>query len=140
MKLGAMRPAPVVLVAGVAIVWTGAVFGLWWIPVAVGLAAGMLVRPGKLAVLISLVAGAAGWAGPLAWQSLSVDILRTASVVSGIMGAGSNGWTIVLFSVFLAALLCGAGAWLSIAVGGLVRALRATSGTARSGRSKARTR
>jgi hypothetical protein len=133
MRPGALRVALGVLVAGVAIVWIGALWGLWWVTVPVGLAVGGIVQSARPALLLALVAGAAGWAGPLAWQSLSVDSMRTAAVVSGIMGAGSNGWTIILFSLCLAALLCAVGAWVSLALGGVVRAFRAPSGVAPAG-------
>jgi hypothetical protein len=121
----ALRTA-LVLPAGIALVWAATYFGLWWGTIAVGLAAGVLIRRGWVAVIIAFMAGLAGWGGPLAWQSAQINEVHTASVVAGMMGLGSNGWTVIIVSIVLAGLLCATAAWLVVALRGLLRALSIT--------------
>ncbi len=110
---------------GSAAVWAGNLFGLWWVALPVGVLLGLLVRGARRALVAAAVAGALGWALPLAWLAGQEPIGRAADVVAGIMGLGTAGGAIIVLTVLLGALLCAASAWIVVALRGLLVAERA---------------
>ncbi len=104
-------------VIGIAVVWIGAAFGLWWITVLAGLAIGLIVPRGRGAFGASALAGLLGWALPLAVAAVGLPIGRAASVVAGIMGFGTaNGALVIVLTLLLGLLLCLSGAWIGVAL------------------------
>ncbi len=83
-------PAALVTVVGVAVVWAGAVDGLWWAPLLVGFVIGVILRGGRAIVATAGLVAAFGWALPLAWQALHDPIGKVAAVVAGILGLGTT--------------------------------------------------
>jgi len=88
-------------------------FGLWWIALGTGIAAGLLRRRGAIAGLAigTVVAWGAGIIAQSGGQTLGI-----AGVVSALtLGARALGWVIVALAVVYALLLALAGAWLGAA-------------------------
>lgn len=103
-------------IAGIVVVWAGSLAGLWWVATPTGLAIGLLVPRTGTALVVAAVVGVLGWGIPLAVQALSVPIGRTAAVVAGIMGLGSNGAIVVVVTLVVALLFAIAGAWVGSAI------------------------
>jgi hypothetical protein len=107
---------PAATIAGIAVIWAGNLFGLWWLATALGVALGLSLPRAGAAIAAAAIAGVLGWGLPLLQQSLSVPIGRTASVVAGIMGFGAgNGAIVVAVTLLLAVLLAVTGAWVGSA-------------------------
>jgi hypothetical protein len=114
-------PAALLTVVGVAVVWAGAVDGLWWVPLLVGFVIGIILRGGRVIVAAAGLAAILGWALPLAWQALYSPVGTVATVVAGILGLGTANGSIVIVVTFALALLLGlAGAWVGAALRRLI--------------------
>ncbi len=103
---------PAVTIAGIAVVWAGNLFGLWWLATVLGVVLGLSLLRAGVAIATAAIAGVLGWGLPLLQQSLSLPIGRAASVVAGIMGFGAgNGAIVIAVTLLLALLLAVTGAW-----------------------------
>jgi hypothetical protein len=107
--------------AGVALIAGGAVAGLWFAPFAVGLAAGLVSRPGRwrARVLVPAVTvmAVAGWGIPLWWPALHGEppggTARVIAALAGLPGSVAGG---VLVTLLVAAAQALAGMWLGRAL------------------------
>ena len=134
-KLG-LLPTLLAAIIGIAVIWAGNHFGLWWITMLVGLAIGVVLRGTWATLIAAALAAVGGWGLDLLWQSRQVDIGGVASVIAGILGLGqpfntnfgsggvsgtpefgaSNGYIVILLTLVLALLLALAGTWAGAAL------------------------
>ncbi len=99
-----------------ALVWFGGQIGWWWVTPLVGFGIGIVRRPPRLALAISLLVGGLGWGLPLALLALSVPVAKLASAVEGVVGLpATGGQLILLITVLLGCMLCMVGCWVGIA-------------------------
>jgi hypothetical protein len=96
--------------------------GIWWLPVAVGCALGLLF--GRRALWAAALAGAVGWALALVWMQVHAAIWPVAAVLSGILGLWNSGVIGMAVTLLLAALLGVCGAWVGVAARGLALQIR----------------
>jgi len=116
-----LGPAALVTVVGVAVVWAGAVDGLWWAPLLTGFVIGVILRGGRAIVAAAGLVAVLGWALPLAWQALHSPIGKVAAVVAGILGLSTTSGPVVIVVTLVLALLLGlAGAWVGAALRRLI--------------------
>lgn len=110
-----------VSVAGAAVVAGAAEAGLWFMPFAVGLAAGLVApRAGwraRRALAAVLAMAVAGWGVPLVWQSVRGEpVGATARVIAALGGLPPHAAFGVVFALLVAALQAAVGLWLGRAV------------------------
>jgi hypothetical protein len=103
-----------------------AYLGIWWLPVAVGGALGLIF--GRRGLWPAALAGAIGWALALVWMQVHAAIWPVAGVLSGILGLGNNGAIGMAVTLLLAALLGVCGAWVGTAARGLALQIRRGAG------------
>jgi len=109
--------------AGAAAMWGGNHFGLWWVTALVGVALGLLLRGGRVA-LAAVDAALLGWGLDLLWQSSQADLGGVAGVVALIAGLPrSYGPALIVVALVYGALLALAGAWAGAALRRAVAAL-----------------
>jgi hypothetical protein len=103
------------------VIAVGSVAGLWFLPFAAGMAAGLAPRRWRLRAVPLLAAGvaAAGWAIPLAWRAASGEpVGATARTVAALAGLPPSASLIVGVTLLVAALQAMAGTWLARALRG----------------------
>lgn len=110
-----------VSVAGAAIVAVAAEAGLWFMPFAVGLAAGLAAPragwPTRRALAAVLVMAAAGWGAPLIWPvAAGQPVGATARVIAALGGLPPHAAFGVVFVLLVACVQAAAGLWLGRAV------------------------
>ena len=110
-----------VSVAGAAVVAVAAEAGLWFVPFAVGLAAGLAApRAGwrtRRALAAVLVMAAAGWGAPLVWHlAAGQPVGATARVIAALGGLPPHAAFGVVFVLVMAGLQAAAGLWIGRAV------------------------
>jgi hypothetical protein len=109
-----------VLAVALAACWLGAYLGAWWVPFAVGVAAGLPAVSGWLGrggVLAAAAGAVLGWALPLWVMALSsLPVGATARVIAALAGLPPYAGVAVAVTLLLAALQVLAGAWLARAV------------------------
>jgi len=106
-------------ILGTILVVLGALLGLWWMVVPVGVLAGLLVAGARNAVAAGGLAALLGWGLPLAWQAVALGqpVSDQASVVGAILGFGANQGVLVIALTLLIAVVLGvAGVWLGAAL------------------------
>lgn len=104
---------PALVVAGAAVIYAGNRLGWWWLPIAVGVVAGLALRGGLVMTSGALLAALLGWGGDLALQARSVDIGGAAGVVAAILGLSPHsGGVVIGVTLAFAALLALGGVWL----------------------------
>jgi len=104
---------------GTILVVLGALLGLWWMVVPVGVLAGLLVAGARNAMAAGGIAALLGWGLPLAWQSVALGqpVSDQASVVGAILGFGANQGVLVIALTLLIAVVLGvAGVWVGAAL------------------------
>jgi hypothetical protein len=121
--------------AGAALIAAGAAAGLWFLPLAAGVAAGLANRFGgwRARVLVPVVAAMAmaGWGMALGWPALHGHPAGgTAPVIAGLARRTSSATASVLVALLIAALLALAGLWLGHALAQYPRAAVADAGIA----------
>lgn len=99
-----------------AITWIGNHLGIWYVAPIIGIANGVVLRSMWVALWASWVATVGGWGLALAWQSLFAPVGKTATLVTGIMGFGSQGYIVIGLTLLLPFLFSTAGVWLSKSV------------------------
>ncbi len=107
--------------AGAAVVAVAAEAGLWFMPFAVGLAAGLVAaRAGwraRRALAAVLVMAAAGWGVPLVWQAVRGEpVGATAQVIAALGGLPPHAAFGVVFALLVAVLQAAVGLWLGRAL------------------------
>ena len=111
-----------IVLAGTLIIAGGAELGLWFIPFAVGLAAGLLLaRAGwrlRHSLPAVLVMALLGWGVPLYWPALvqGQPAGATARVVAALAGIPSHAVFGVVFTLLVAVLQAAVGLWLGHAL------------------------
>lgn len=110
-----------VSVAGAAIVAAAAEAGLWFMPFAAGLAAGLawprVARGTRRALAAVLFMAVAGWGAPLVWHTAAGQpVVATARVIAALAGLPPHAAFGVVFALLVAALQAAAGLWLGRAV------------------------
>ncbi len=111
-------------IVGTLLVALGALLGLWWMVVLVGVLAGLLAPGARTALVVGGLAALLGWGLPLAWQAVVMGqpVSDQASVVGAILGLGANQGVLVIALTLLIAVVLGvAGAWVGAALRPLVR-------------------
>jgi hypothetical protein len=107
-------------IAGAAVVAAGSAAGLWYLPFAAGLAAGIctrLTRAGRLAAVGYAVASSLGWPAVLLWRALAGQpIGATARAAAGLAGLPPLAALTIAVTVLIALLQSLAGAWLARSV------------------------
>jgi hypothetical protein len=103
------------IVGGIVAIWTANHFGLWWVTVMFGLAAGLALRGTLRVVGVASLAAVLGWGLPLLWQSFGVPIGGVAATVALIMGFGRTGAIVIVLALLFGWLLALTGAWLGAA-------------------------
>jgi hypothetical protein len=111
-----------VCLAGAAVVAVAAEAGLWFVPFAVGLAAGLVApRAGwrtRRALAAVLVMAAAGWGAPLVWHAVAGEpVGATARVIAALAGLPAHAVFGVVFALLVACVQAAVGLWLGRAVG-----------------------
>jgi hypothetical protein len=125
-------------VAGVALIAGGAAAGLWFLPLATGVAGGLANRFGgwRARVLVPAVAAmaVAGWGIALGWPALHGHPAGgTSPVIAGLARRTSSVTASVLVALLIAALLALAGLWLGHALARYPRAALPDAGIAEAG-------
>jgi len=128
LTFGPERPGPrpgwwlAAVVAGAVVVAFTALAGLWFVPFAVGLVAGVATRRAgwrvRLALPAVLVMAAAGWAAPLLWQALAdgEPVGATARVIAALGGLPPYAVAGVAATLVVACAQAAVGLWLGRAV------------------------
>jgi hypothetical protein len=124
--------------AGAALIAGSAAVGMWFLPIAAGIGAGLANRLGgwRARVLVPAVAamGAAGWGIVLWWPALhGQPVGGTAPVLAGLARRTPSATASVLVALLLAALLAVAGLWLGHALAQYPRAALAGDPVAEAG-------
>jgi hypothetical protein len=128
--------------AGAGLVWAGAEAGLWWTPLALGGAAGVLLRAlvspsGARHVRRRLAAGlvaASGWGLPLLLRDLAGEpIAATARTVAGLSGLPGQAAVVIAATLVLPASLAAVGVWAGESIAAAVTGFRAGPGEPGSG-------
>jgi hypothetical protein len=116
---------PAAAVAGgltaLAVIAAGAAAGVWFVPFAAGIAAGLLSGRGRLRFVFLAAAGiaAAGWAVPLAWlASRGEPVTATARAVAALAGLPASAALVMGGALLVAALQAVLGVWLGHAIRG----------------------
>ena len=115
-----MRPA-VLMTTAFLVGLAGVLLGYWWAPFVAGALIGLVMRRGRAAVPMGVLAGAVAWLLPLAAIEARYGIGPTAGSLAAIMGFGHEGILALTLTVVVGALLGLAGAWLASAVRLLLR-------------------
>jgi hypothetical protein len=107
--------------AGAAVIAAGAVFGLWYLPFAVGAAAGLADRVGNWGARVTVPAVAAmaaiGWGIPLWWPTLRGEPAgATARVVAALAGLPPHAAVAIALTLLIAVIQAVAGLWLGRAL------------------------
>jgi hypothetical protein len=111
-----------VSVTGAAVVAVAAEAGLWFMPFAVGLAAGLVTpragwRAGR-ALAAVLVMAAAGWGAPLVWHAVAGEpVGATARVIAALAGLPPHAVFGMVFVLLVACVQAAVGLWLGRAAG-----------------------
>ena len=110
-------PAPALAALGAVAVGLGAWAGLWYLPFAAGLAAGVLTawhRPGRLrAAALPVLLGPVPWAALLAVRALVGDtVAGTARTTAGLAGLPASATVTIALTLLVALLQATAGSWL----------------------------
>ncbi len=104
-------------VVGVAAVWFGNQYGLWYVALIAGMLMGLFVQGAWRAFVLAWLISLGGWGFELLWQSLYEPIGRAASAVAGMMGLPvSQGGVVIALTLILAFLFGTAGAWFGVAL------------------------
>lgn len=108
-------------IAGVAVIAAGAAAGLWFVPFAVGLLAGLAAGPGGWRLRVMLPAAAAmalaGWGIPLWWSALRGQPAgATARVVAALAGLPPFAATGIAVTLLVAVIEAVVGQWLGRAL------------------------
>ncbi len=103
--------------AGTAVIAAGAVAGLWFMPFAAGLAAGLASRIGRWRLRVLLAAAGAmalaGWGIPLWWPALHGQPSgATARVIAALAGLPAYAAAGIIATLLVAVIQALAGAWL----------------------------
>jgi hypothetical protein len=111
-----------VSVAGAVVIAVAAQAGLWFMPFAAGLVAGLVTpRAGwrtRRALAAVLVMAAAGWGAPLPWQAVRGEpVGATARVIAALGGLPAYAVSGVVLGLLVACLQAAAGLWLGRALG-----------------------
>jgi hypothetical protein len=109
------------LLLGVLVIAVSAVLGLWFMPVALGLVAGLANRVGNWRARVALPAaslmGALGWALPLGWQTVRGEpygaVAREIAAFAGLPGGAVTGIAATLLIAVIQAIV---GYWLGRAL------------------------
>ncbi|OIJ97691.1 hypothetical protein [Streptomyces monashensis] len=116
-RAGRLRlPAPALVAAGAVTVGLGAWADQWYLPFAVGLAAGVLTgrhRPGRLRTAALLVLlGPVPWGALLVVRALSGDtITATARTTAGLAGLPASATVTIALTLLVALLQSASGSW-----------------------------
>lgn len=106
--------------AGAGVIAAGAVVLDWWfLPFAVGVAAGAAARAARLRVVLPsvLVIAAAGWAGPLAWaMATGLPERAVARTVAALAGLPAHASVVLALTAVVAMLQAAAGLWVGRAL------------------------
>ncbi len=108
-------------VAGAAVIGGGAMIGLWYVPLVVGILCGLAARVGELRTrsvfLAVLVMCGAGWGGALAAYAVrGQPVGATARVIAAIAGLPAHAAAAIACTLALSMLLGLAGFWLGRAL------------------------
>lgn len=103
------------------IIAVGASAGLWFLPFAAGIAAGLAAGNRSLRSVLPVTAAiaAAGWAIPLAWQAAHGEpVVATARVVAALAGLPASAGLVLGITVLVSVIQALAGVWLARAIRG----------------------
>lgn len=109
----------VVAVVALALIWALTDFGLWYSGIIVGFLVGIFLQRGWRTLTVVWVACLGAWGLQLLWQARTAPMGEAASVVTGMMGFGTQGVITIVLTLSVAFLLATAGAWLGLATIGL---------------------
>lgn len=113
--------APITGGLAVIVIAAGTAAGLWYLPFAAGLAAGLTARRRRLRVVLLASVGiaVAGWAVPLAWRAWHGEpVGATARAVAALAGLPASAALVVGVTLLVAAVQAITGVWLARAIGG----------------------
>jgi hypothetical protein len=114
--------ALVFVIPGIVLLWVTNVLGFWWFTLLLGIVCGVFIRRGKIALVLSLLVGGLAWGGGLFYQSFSLPVVHTASLVAELAGFdATDGWVVLSSTVLLGVLLCESGTYLSLALRSLFK-------------------
>ena len=111
----------VIVLAGTLVIAGGAELGLWFVPFVVGLAVGLLARPGwrlRHTLPAVLVMALLGWGVPLYWPAVvqGQPVGATARVIAALAGVPPHAVFGVVFTLLVGVLQAVVGLWLGRAL------------------------
>jgi hypothetical protein len=114
-----VRVYATVLLAGL-LALAGVLFGFWWAPFPVGIAAGAVLPRARTAIPISGAIGLVSWLVPLAATHVRYGLGPTASSLAAIMGFDHVAAVPITLTLVVGTLLGLTGAWLGSAARSVV--------------------
>lgn len=124
-------------ILGIILIFSTNYLGFWWFTILIGIIAGIVVRRGWVAFILSLLIGGLGWGIELIYQTFFLPVTRTASLIASIIGlSNSDGWIVIVATILLGILFCECGTWFGSALKSLISLVKSQGTLSESGKDK----